>query len=384
MRLKLFALINSNSNDILLEKLLTKPIDIGVAVPLTNHNAEAGKSILSSVNILADKINQAGGIQGRDLKIHSCDDKVNSGDSLSLTECAQKFVDLGMKAVIGHLSSEQSIASSVLYQEHNILQFSPTAVYSGFTRQADNRGLLFRVVPLDSLYSKTLANLIDRLNVDFQLDKTMMIHTGNLYTSNILAQTIAMFRDSPEIDIEALDLKQNPETQFETVLKDHPDYQNFLLLGHCYDLEKVISLLNQKALNQKVNLIVLWNSLLPYGRVDDFKLAENLSLYIVAPDFDVEHPEYINFKSTFQNQQDVSFNFAALLAYISAKTLFAAFDDYYAGNYPSLTEAMHSKEFSAFGDSFVFDEYGDRKDSSLAIYRRSKNQFSKIKAEIKL
>ena len=66
----------------------------------------------------------------RQIDLITCDDGANIENALQAIDCAMEFCELGIDAVIGHLGSEASIATSMIYQNHNIVQISPTAIHS--------------------------------------------------------------------------------------------------------------------------------------------------------------------------------------------------------------------------------------------------------------
>ena len=49
---------------------------------------------------------------------------------------------------------------SKVYQDHDILQISPTIIHPGFTHQINNHGSLFYASDKDYLYLKTLLDLL--------------------------------------------------------------------------------------------------------------------------------------------------------------------------------------------------------------------------------
>src|SRR5205823_236138 len=71
------------------------------------------------------------------------------------TAAAQKLVDAGAVAVVGHLNSGTTVPASKIYQSAGIPQISPAATTPLYTHQGYKTA--FRVVANDGLVGRTLA-----------------------------------------------------------------------------------------------------------------------------------------------------------------------------------------------------------------------------------
>ena len=374
------AMINPNSNELLLEKLAEEPIRIGVGVPLKNQYAESGKAVVAAVKVVADKVNKSGGVQGREIEVHVCDDEANIKDALKAIKCAQNFVKLGVKAVIGHLGSEASIATSGIYQEHNIVQISPTAVHPGFTHQENNRGLLFRTIPMDYNYSDSIYELLKLKLDELKEKKILVIHNDSLYVKNILSQIVSKLRRvehlSKEISINSVNLSDKDFKDDE--LLNGLDFNLLIVLGPEFDLLEISSYRNSiNEVNKEITLISESHTYTPYSK--SHPKFEGVDLYIAAPRINMNHQDFKALRNDFfKSSKDLSFNSAAVLSYISARALFDSMESYYTGSYSSIAEALHEQTFSSFGEEFEFTDKGDRADESMALYKFNGEAFEKI------
>jgi len=111
-------------------------IRIGSAAPLTGEIAHLGKDNENGVRMAVDEINAAGGLKVGDktykLEMVGEDDKADPREG---TLAAQKLVDEGVIAVVGHLNSGTSIPASRIYADANIVQISPSATNPKYTEQ---------------------------------------------------------------------------------------------------------------------------------------------------------------------------------------------------------------------------------------------------------
>jgi branched-chain amino acid transport system substrate-binding protein len=149
-------------------------IKIGHVAPLTGGIAHLGKDNENGARLAVDEINAAGGIKVGDktfkLELVPEDDKADPKEG---TLAAQKIVDAGVVAVVGHLNSGTSIPASKIYSDANVAQISPSATNPKLTDQGfkttfrvvanDNQqGGVLAVYAAETMKAKTLAIIDDR------------------------------------------------------------------------------------------------------------------------------------------------------------------------------------------------------------------------------
>ena len=103
----------------------TGPIKIGVLAPLTGTNAEYGKGFEVGTQMAADRINAAGGVNGRTIELVVKDSKGDQKESSDL--CRMFGDDSGIMAIIGDFTSGSCMANAPIVDEAGIVQLSPTA-----------------------------------------------------------------------------------------------------------------------------------------------------------------------------------------------------------------------------------------------------------------
>ncbi|MBQ5940769.1 branched-chain amino acid ABC transporter substrate-binding protein [Massilia sp. AB1] len=137
-------------------------IRIGSASPLSGPGAHLGKDIENGARMAVDDLNAKGvTIGGKKLKwvLQAEDD---GSDPKTGTAVAQKLVDAGVVAVVGHLNSGTTVPASKLYASAGIPQISPAATTPLYTQQGYRTA--FRVVANDKLIGRALARqAVDRL-----------------------------------------------------------------------------------------------------------------------------------------------------------------------------------------------------------------------------
>ena len=132
-------------------------IKIGHVAPLTGGIAHLGKDNENGARLAVDEINAAGGLKIGDksfnLELVPEDDKADPKEG---TLAAQKLVDAGVVAVVGHLNSGTTIPASKIYSDASIAQISPSATNPKYTEQGFKT--TFRVVANDNQQGAVLAN----------------------------------------------------------------------------------------------------------------------------------------------------------------------------------------------------------------------------------
>ncbi|MBN2851703.1 MAG: ABC transporter substrate-binding protein [Clostridia bacterium] len=108
---------------------------LGVAAPITGNYAEYGKGFQVATQMAVDKINAAGGVNGKMLELVVMDSK---GDAKEATEVARKFVENEeILAVVGDFSSTCSMAAAPIYTEAKMVQLSPTSSHPDFAGMSE-------------------------------------------------------------------------------------------------------------------------------------------------------------------------------------------------------------------------------------------------------
>ena len=132
-------------------------VKIGHVAPLTGGIAHLGKDNENGARMAVDEINAAGGVDAGGTKVKlelvAEDDKADPKEG---TLAAQKLVDAGVVAVVGHLNSGTSIPASKIYSDASITQISPSATNPRYTEQGFKT--TFRVVANDNQQGAVLAN----------------------------------------------------------------------------------------------------------------------------------------------------------------------------------------------------------------------------------
>ena len=126
-------------------------IAIAVAAPLSGDGSSGGQEIVDSIKLYIDATNRNGGINGRQLKLNTFDDK---GNAEGATQVATEIAKSEAIVVLGHRSSDTSIAAGSIYQERKLPAITGTANNPKVTT---DRPYYFRIIYTNPALASTLS-----------------------------------------------------------------------------------------------------------------------------------------------------------------------------------------------------------------------------------
>ena len=100
----------------------TDALLIGLGGPITGPNAKFGEQLLKGARMAAEVVNEQGGINGKQVFVVPADDACEAKQARSV---ANRLVNEGVAAVIGHFCSSSTIPASEVYAERNLLMITP-------------------------------------------------------------------------------------------------------------------------------------------------------------------------------------------------------------------------------------------------------------------
>ena len=188
-------------------------VKIGHVAPLTGQIAHLGKDNENGARMAIDEINAAGGLKVGDktikLELAAEDDKADPKEG---TLAAQKIVDSGAVAVVGHLNSGTSIPASKIYSDANVTQISPSATNPKLTEQGFKT--TFRVVANDNQQGGVLGNYV----ATEMKAKTLAIIDDRTAYGQGLADVVEKTAKEKGVKIVAREFTNDKATDFNAIL----------------------------------------------------------------------------------------------------------------------------------------------------------------------
>lgn len=130
----------------------TGTILIGYYGDLSGRTSSFGQSTKNGVEMAADEINKAGGINGQLVKIVTEDDQ---GEPNKAATVVTKLINQdGVKALLGEVASSNSLAAAPKAQEAKVPMISPSSTNPAVTQVGD---YIFRVCFIDPFQGEVMA-----------------------------------------------------------------------------------------------------------------------------------------------------------------------------------------------------------------------------------
>jgi branched-chain amino acid transport system substrate-binding protein len=134
----------------------SETIKIGVAGPHTGDLAPYGIPTKEAASIVADQVNAAGGVLGKQIEVVPMDDQCKPEIA---TNAATKLVSEGVAMVIGHVCSGATKAALGIYKEANIIAISPSATNPPLTQSGEYPNF-YRTIASDDMQGKIAADFV--------------------------------------------------------------------------------------------------------------------------------------------------------------------------------------------------------------------------------
>jgi len=158
------------------------PIKIGLEGPMTGEWAAEGEGFRRAVLLLADKINEHGGLlDGRPVEIAVGDDR---GDPEEARRVAGRLVEEGVVAIVGAYNSDATEAASEVYDDAGILQVTPSSTAIRLTEKGYTR--FFRTCFRDDNQGKFAASLM--INT-LGKQRIALVHDDTVYAKGLAEGT---------------------------------------------------------------------------------------------------------------------------------------------------------------------------------------------------
>ena len=156
-----------------IDNFFKRPLYVAVVGPMANPN---GKAMVQGVELALKQVNEQGGIRGQRVKLLPFNDEDQS--TLAVAK-AKEIVKSPAVAVIGHYSSNPSLAAAKIYQQHGIPAISGSTTADQLTIDND---WYFRVIFNNSDQGALLAYYVHKI---LGYDQASILFDQDKYGSNL-------------------------------------------------------------------------------------------------------------------------------------------------------------------------------------------------------
>ncbi len=338
-------------------------ISIAIVGPMTGARAWSGEQFRRGADLAVSDINASGGVLGHRLKLTVADD---AADIEQARAVANKLVANNIPFVVGHRSSDTSIAASSIYARHRVIQISPSSTNPLLTEQGLKN--VFRVCGRDDQQSELAVSY---LKDSIAGDKIAIVHDKSIYGHGLaekMSESLKRLGKAPivqrEISAGQLDF---------TSLLDHLKQSgvNQLFFGG-YSTEAGLIVKQAVAMNYKLDFIgsdSLHNS--------DFWMIAGQAGQNVRFTFGRDHrnnPAAQKAVATFRKNQYEPEGYT-LHTYAAIQVWAMAVNKAQSLDYDSVLHQLHSERFDTVIGTIQFDENGDLLEHQFQWYQWIDGQY---------
>lgn len=338
---------------------------IGVPVPLSGDSASAGSDIMHGAELSAKKINDAGGIKGRKIKVISQDDACSAQTA---AQAAQKLISQQVVAVAGSYCSSAALPELAAFHRAGI----PFVMDASTNPQLTEQGFpeAFRTIFRDDDQGPFVAKFISGY---LKAKKVAVVNDSTTYSKGLSDQTVSALKKAGVNVVydNALTPGQSDYTSVLTkVAQAHPDVMYYsgyfaefgLLAKEAKQLGLKFQIMGGDA-NNDPTLIKTAGSAADGLLIDTAPLAQFISSakdYVAA------------YKSAYKNTPGPY----SAYEYDAVGVIAAAIKKAGSTDSKKITEALHSLgDYEGVTGKFHFDEKGDRKPVSYIIISVKNGEF---------
>ncbi|HEY9875287.1 MAG TPA: ABC transporter substrate-binding protein [Candidatus Obscuribacterales bacterium] len=218
-------------------KIGNKPaLKIAVSVPI-GSNINVAQEMLRGVAQAQNEININGGINGKLLKVVIAND---DNKEEFAQEIARTFVNkTDILAVVGHNSSDASVAAAPIYNKGGLVMITPTSFSDALASSGE---YIFRMVPTIRNFTDTLSNYI----IKTAKKKNIAVCSSKSARDNesFTNQFINSFRNEGgqyiRVNCDFDDSNFNPETLISEIINNKAD--SLLLAPHVDRIDKAVKM----------------------------------------------------------------------------------------------------------------------------------------------
>ena len=206
---KLVSLLIAMSFLIAAPVMAADVIKIGLMCPLTGSWASEGQDMKQIVQLLADQVNDQGGLLGKQLEIVVGDD---GGDPRTAALAAQRLATKDVEGVIGTYGSSITEASQNIYDAAKIIQIANGSTAIRLTE----KGLkyFFRTCPRDDEQGRVAVETI----LGQGYENIAILHDNTTYAKGLADEALGLLEQEEGAEVVFFDALTPGEQDYNTIL----------------------------------------------------------------------------------------------------------------------------------------------------------------------
>ena len=352
------------------------PVRIGSASPLSGPSAHQGKDIENGARLAIDDLNAQGAtIGGKKVKwvLQAEDD---GSDPKLGTAVAQKLVDGGVVAVVGHLNSGTTVPASKIYNSAGIPQISPAATTPLYTHQGYKTA--FRVVANDDLVGRVLASYaIGTLKAK----KIAIIDDRTAFGQGLADQFAKDVKRTGGAEIVSRQFTNDRATDFNAILTQIRARRPDVIFYGGMDATAGPMLKQMQALGIKATFVSgdgVCSEKLP--QLAGAALGDDRVVCVVAGGVDAPlEAGMATFGERYRKRYGMAFQTYAPYAYDATMAFAAAMRAAGSSDPAKFLPALAAIKYQGITGTIAFDANGDLRDAALTLYTYRKGRLTRLR-----
>lgn len=338
---------------------------IGVPAPLSGDSASAGEDIVHGAELSAKKINDAGGIDGKKIKIVSQDDACSAQTA---AQAAQKLISQNVVAVAGSYCSSAALPELAAFHRSGIPFVMDASTNPQLTEQSFPEA--FRTIFRDDVQGPVAANFITSY---LKAKKVAVVNDSTTYSKGLADQTVTALKKAGA-DVVYDNALTPGQSDYSSVLtkvsQANPDV--FYYTGYFAEFGLLLKQAKQQGLkfqmmggdaNNDPTLIKTAGAAAAGVLIDTAPLAQFLS----------SATDYVSsYKSAYGKEPGPY----SAYEYDAVGTIAAAIKKAGSTDSKKITEALHNLgDYAGITGTFHFDSKGDRQPVNYIIITVKNGEF---------
>jgi branched-chain amino acid transport system substrate-binding protein len=337
-------------------------IRIGSVAPLTGEIAHLGKDNENGARMAVDDINAAGGVKLGDktyrLELLGEDDKADPREG---TLAAQKLVDEGVVAVVGHLNSGTSIPASRIYADANVVQISPSSTNPKYTLQGFKT--TYRVLANDNQQGAVLANFAAG---EMKVKRVAIVDDRTQYGQGLADVFERVIKDKG-VDVIDREFTTNKATDFNAILTKIRSMKPDLVMFGGMDSVAAPLAKQMKELGMKSQLLAGDGTCDP-SFISIAGDASGALTCTMAGRAIEKMPKGDDFSKRYKAKFGTEVKLYSPYSYDAVYAIVEALKRAGRPDRQAVVDAMPKTSFEGLTGHIEFDEHGDLKNGEISVY----------------
>ncbi|MCE5287549.1 MAG: ABC transporter substrate-binding protein [Pelosinus sp.] len=331
--------------------IFQRPIAIGFAAKLSGKQAELGVQERNGVQLAIEELNAAGGIAGRPITLIIRDDL---GTPSGAKNVDRELIAAGVSAIIGHATSEETIAGLEVTEPAQIVLLGPTISSPDFTGKYK---YFFRIHPS---FTNSAEGFAKHIFSDRKLDKMAIIYDSDnaAYTKTYQNTFAQKYQSLGGSVVGTASFSAATTADFTPLIENLRKSNADGLLIIAADIDTALIAQHSRLLNWQVPLFSSgWaeTASLIYNGGQAVSGMEIEEFYRLGS----QSPKFLDFFKRYQDRFGKPPSFGASFGYESMMVLAAALQKN-DGKKEGLRQALlATKNFHGLIDNFSFNQNGD-------------------------